>query len=116
MKFSLAMVAATTALLCLAETGAAADYSKFAVDLEGNGFRGQVLYRKNCRTACHDGSGTTKALSPIDKTQDEWQAKAQDLAKLPCIAKWPANLSESDISDIFSYLYGGASDSPTPTS
>lgn len=116
MRMTRVLALAAVATLCLVGSGIAADYSTFAVDLESNENRGQVQYRKNCRSACHDGSKEIKALSPMDKMQDEWKAHAENLAKLPCIAKWPDNMTEADLSDIFSYLYGGAADSPTPTS
>ncbi len=98
-------------------TPLAADFAGMTVDLEGNDSKGKFLYRTNCRVACHDGEhGDGKARSPMDLMQSEWETIAQNIAKIPCLDKWPANFTEEDVNDVFSYLYGGASDSPTPTS
>ncbi len=112
MRFSLICGLATAPLL--AGLAFAADLAEVKINFEGNERKGQYLYQKNCRESCHDGSGATE-LSPMDKTYDEWKAFAENLAKLPCAAKFGEKVSADDLNDIFSYLHGGAKDSPNPT-
>ncbi len=79
---------------------------------KGNPRKGKYLYRKNCR-ACHKDGATAKPLSPIDKTQAEWQKVFDEQEKLACKDEWK-KLSEKDLLDIYSYLHGHAYDSPSP--
>ena len=73
---------------------------------KGNARKGKYLYRKNCRT-CHVEGGSAKELSPISKTQAEWQKVFDDINSLNCKDKWE-KLSEKDRIDMFSYLHGHA--------
>ena len=79
---------------------------------KGNARKGKYLYRKNCRT-CHIENGSAKALSPISKTQAQWEEVFQNIDKLPCKKEW-AKLSEKDKTDIYAHLWGHAFDSPSP--
>ncbi|MEE4264250.1 MAG: cytochrome c [Desulfobacteraceae bacterium] len=79
---------------------------------KGNARKGKYLFRKNCR-ACHVEGGTAKALSPIDKTQAQWDEVFSSIDKLPCAKEWE-KLSEEDRNDINAYLWGHAFDSPSP--
>jgi mono/diheme cytochrome c family protein len=81
---------------------------------KGNARKGKYLFRKNCR-ACHQEGATAKDLSPADKTQAEWEAIfAKDAYKaLACKDEWE-KAKEKDITDIFSYMYNHAFDSPSP--
>ena len=78
---------------------------------DGNGRKGKYLYRKNCRT-CHDGSQATE-LAPNTKTQAQWERTFSRYSRLECADKWE-ELSEQDLTDIFTYLYDHAYDSPQP--
>ena len=79
---------------------------------EGNARKGKYLFRKNCRT-CHSEEGSAKALSPIDKTQAQWDEVFKSVDKLSCSKEW-AKLSEKDRVDMYAYLWGHAFDSPSP--
>mgnify|MGYP001828445984 CR=1 FL=1 len=81
---------------------------------KGNARKGKYLFRKNCRT-CHVEGGTAKPLSPIDKTQAEWEAifTSKDYAQFGCKEEWN-NLNDTQVTDIYTYLFEHASDSPTP--
>ena len=81
---------------------------------KGNGRKGKYLFRKNCRT-CHIENGSAKELSPISKTQADWQATFENGAfkKLNCAAEWEKR-SEKDLNDIYAYMYDHAFDSPSP--
>ena len=79
---------------------------------KGNARKGKYLYRKNCRT-CHCEGGSAKPLSPIDKTQAQWDEVFNDIDKLPCKKEW-AKLSDKDRQDIYAHLWGHAYDSPSP--
>jgi len=79
---------------------------------KGNARKGKYLYRKNCRT-CHIENGNAQALSPISKTQAQWEEVFQNIDKLPCKKEW-AKLSEKDKADIYAHLWGHAFDSPSP--
>ena len=79
---------------------------------KGNARKGKYLFRKNCRT-CHVDGGSAKALSPIDKTQAQWDEVFAQLGSLKCSQEW-AKLSEKDKTDIYAHLWGHAFDSPSP--
>ena len=81
-------------------------------DDQGNARKGKYLFRKNCRT-CHVEGGDAKELSPMSKTQAEWQTAFDSYKQLQCVATWEA-LSDKDRADMFAYLYGHAFDSPSP--
>ncbi|MGD8991817.1 MAG: cytochrome c [Desulfobacterales bacterium] len=79
---------------------------------KGNARKGKYLFRKNCRT-CHCEDGSAKPLSPIDKTQAQWDEVFKNIDKLACSKEW-AQLSEKDRTDIYAHLWGHAFDSPSP--
>ncbi len=79
---------------------------------KGNARKGKYLFRKTCRT-CHLEGGSAKELSPVSKTQAEWQVIFDSIGKLECKDEW-AKLSEKDNLDIYEHLYGHAFDSPSP--
>ncbi|MGD9058766.1 MAG: cytochrome c [Desulfobacterales bacterium] len=81
-------------------------------DDKGNARKGKYLFRKNCRT-CHVEGGDAKELSPMSKTQADWQKAFDDYKQLQCVATWD-KLSDKDRLDMFSYLHGHAFDSPSP--
>jgi hypothetical protein len=98
----------------LAGLAFAANLAEVKITFDGNERKGQYLYQKNCRESCHDGSGA-KEMTPMHKSYAEWKALVQNLAKLPCAVKFQDKVSPADLNDIFSYLHGGAKDSPNPT-
>ena len=79
---------------------------------KGNARKGKYLYRKNCRT-CHCEGGSAKPLSPIDKTQAQWDEVFNNVDALACKAEW-GKLSDKDRTDIYAHLWGHAFDSPAP--
>jgi hypothetical protein len=79
---------------------------------KGNARKGKYLYRKNCR-ACHIEGGSAKELSPISKTQAQWQKVFDETNKLACKDQW-VKLSDKDRRDMFAHLHGHAYDSPSP--
>lgn len=79
---------------------------------KGNARKGKYLFRKSCR-ACHLEGGSAVELSPVSKTQAEWQKTFDAAGDLKCKDEW-AKLSEKDTLDIYSYLHGHAFDSPSP--
>ena len=79
---------------------------------KGNARKGKYLFRKTCRT-CHLEGGSAKELSPVSKTQAEWQKVFDNVDQLKCKDEW-AKLSEKDNLDIYAHLYGHAFDSPSP--
>ena len=88
----------------------------FALD-KGNKRKGKYTYRKVYK-ACNERGEVDSAvpgISPADKTQAEWADifDNQKLDEFGCKEEWSA-LSETEMSDIYSYLYEHASDSPTP--
>ena len=93
-------------MLALTFTGIAAAADK------GNARKGKYLYRKNCRT-CHIKGGDAKELSPLSKTQAQWQKVFADVDTLACKEQW-TKLSEKDRQDMYAHLYGHAFDSPSP--
>ena len=81
-------------------------------DDKGNARKGKYLFRKNCRT-CHVEGGDAKELSPISKTQADWQKAFDNYKQVKCVATWD-KLSDKDRNDMFAYLHGHAFDSPSP--
>jgi mono/diheme cytochrome c family protein len=79
---------------------------------KGNSRKGKYLYRKNCRS-CHSNGGGAVELSPISKTQAQWEAVFKASDQLQCTAEWQ-KLSEKDLTDVHAYLWGHAYDSPSP--
>jgi len=79
---------------------------------KGNARKGKYLFRKTCRT-CHLEGGSAKELSPVSKTQAEWQKVFDNIGQLECKDEW-AKLSPKDNLDIYEHLYGHAFDSPSP--
>ena len=79
---------------------------------KGNARKGKYLFRKNCRT-CHVDGGTAKELSPISKTQAEWEQVFAQCNQLQCKDVW-AKMSEKDVQDMYAHLHGHAYDSPSP--
>jgi hypothetical protein len=88
----------------------------FALE-KGNKRKGKYTYRKVYK-ACNargEVASPVPSISPSDKTQAEWADIFENgkLDEFGCGEEWNA-LSETDMSDIYSYLYEHASDSPTP--
>jgi hypothetical protein len=84
---------------------------------EGNKRKGKYTYRKVYK-ACSERGEVDNAkppLNPSDKTQAEWEAmyEGRDYTAFGCQEEWQ-QLSDEAVTDIFTYLYAHASDSPTP--
>lgn len=79
---------------------------------KGNARKGKYLFRKNCR-ACHIEGGSAKELSPVSKTQAEWDKVFENYKDLKCKDEWE-KLSEKDRLDMYAQLWGHAFDSPSP--
>lgn len=84
---------------------------------EGNKRKGKYTYRKLYK-ACYERGEMEAPKPPVNpdaKTQAEWEAlfDNKDFGEFPCQQEW-SELSAEDLSDIFTYLHGHASDSPTP--
>ncbi|MGD8915424.1 MAG: cytochrome c [Syntrophobacterales bacterium] len=81
---------------------------------EGNKRKGKYLFRKSCRS-CHSEAGVAKELSPISKTQADWEKvfSNESYKDLPCKEEWEKQ-SDQDLLDIYTYMYKHAFDSPSP--
>ena len=95
--------------LCFAGTS-------FAME-QGNKRKGKYTYRKVYK-ACHERGEVESPkpfLNPDAKTQAEWEQvfDNRQFDEFKCQEEW-GQLSDDNITDIFSYLYAHASDSPTP--
>ena len=88
----------------------------FALD-KGNKRKGKYTYRKVYKACFERGAVESKTppISPADKTQAEWEAlfSGKDYSQFGCDEEW-SNLDETQVTDIYTYLYEHASDSPTP--
>jgi len=84
---------------------------------QGNKRKGKYTYRKVYKACQQRGEvdSATPPLSPADKTQAEWKQifESKTMDGFGCKEEW-ANLNESQISDIYSYLFSFAADSPSP--
>ncbi|MBT3484667.1 MAG: cytochrome c family protein [Desulfobacula sp.] len=89
----------------------------FAQGPEGNKRKGKYTYKNVYKACAKRGEVQTKTpiVSPSDKTMAQWERifskKKFDLFK--CSEEWN-KLSEEEMTDIYSYLYNYAADSPTP--
>ena len=88
----------------------------FALD-KGNKRKGKYTYRKVYKACFERGAVDTQTppISPADKTQAEWEAlfTSKDYTQFGCEEEW-ISLDDTQVSDIYTYLYEHASDSPTP--
>ncbi len=92
-------LAATTATVALAAEG-------------GNPKKGKYLYKKSCK-ACHATEAEGKELTPLSKTQAQWD-RFFDKGDHPNKAEAWKGLSEQDIKDINQFLFDHAADSDQP--
>jgi len=79
---------------------------------KANARKGKYLYRKHCRT-CHKEGAEAKALSPVSKTQAQWEEVFKNQKSLACADQW-AKRKAKNIKDIHAHLWGHAYDSPSP--
>ena len=84
---------------------------------QGNKRKGKYIYRKVYK-ACYERGEVTEVKPPLNpdaKTQEQWTAlfDNKNFTEFGCQQEW-SNLSDSDIVDIYTYLYAHAADSPTP--
>lgn len=84
---------------------------------KGNKRKGKYIYRKVYK-ACNERGEVDTAKPPLNpdaKTQAQWEAvfNGKNFNEFGCQEEW-ANLSDADLSNIYSYLYEHAADSPTP--
>ncbi|MGD2186884.1 MAG: cytochrome c family protein [Desulfobacterales bacterium] len=88
----------------------------FALE-KGNKRKGKYTYRKVYKACFERGAVESKTppISPADKTQAEWDAIfiSKDYAQFGCEEEW-GNLNDAQVTDIYTYLYEHAADSPTP--
>jgi hypothetical protein len=109
MKKAITAVLAVLMTVCFVGTGIAME--------KGNKRKGKYTYRKVYK-ACHERGeveSATPFLSPNEKTQAEWDDTFDNkkFDQFKCQEEW-SNLSDADLSDIYTYLWSHASDSPTP--
>ena len=88
----------------------------FAMD-KGNKRKGKYTYRKVYKACFERGEVESKTppVSPADKTQEQWTSlfESKNYSEFGCQQEW-SNLSETEIADIYAYMYEHAADSPTP--
>lgn len=88
----------------------------FALD-KGNKRKGKYTYRKVYKACFNRGEVESKTppISPADKTQAQWEAlfSSKDYSEFGCQEEW-SSLDDTQVTDIYTYLYEHASDSPTP--
>ena len=84
---------------------------------KGNKRKGKYIYRKVYKACFERGAVDSQVppISPADKSQAEWEAlfSTKDFAQFGCEEEW-SSLNETQVTDIYTYLYEHASDSPTP--
>lgn len=79
---------------------------------QGNERKGKYLFRSKCRS-CHKDGASATPLNPNSKTQAQWERAFERYERLDCADEWK-DLEESDRTDILTYLYNHAFDSPSP--
>ena len=90
--------------------------ASFALE-KGNKRKGKYTYRKVYKACFERGAvqSQTPPISPADRTQAEWETifSGNDYSQFGCQEEWNS-LDETQVADIYAYLYEHASDSPTP--
>ena len=76
----------------------------------GNPRKGKHLFKKTCK-ACHSSGAEGGELTPMSKTQKQWDRIFDKKKHDP--KAWES-LSERDLKDIQQFLYDHAADSPQP--
>ena len=83
----------------------------------GNKRKGKYTYRKVYKACMERGEVDSEKppVSPDEKTQAQWTRTfdKKDFEAFGCQEEWAA-LSDTDLSDIYTYLHDHAADSPTP--
>jgi hypothetical protein len=84
---------------------------------KGNKRKGKYTYRKVYKACFERGAVESQVppISPADKSQAEWEAifASKDFSQFGCEEEW-GNLNDIQVTDIYTYLFEHASDSPTP--
>ena len=84
---------------------------------KGNKRKGKYTYRKVYKACMERGEVDSEKppVSPDEKTQAQWISifEKKDFEDFGCQQEWEA-LSDTDLSDIYTYLHDHAADSPTP--
>lgn len=78
----------------------------------GNPKKGKYLYKKTCKS-CHVAGGGGKAMTPLSKTQAQWDRYFQKGDHPKKGEAWKA-LSPQDVKDIQQFLFDHAADSDQP--
>jgi cytochrome c5 len=76
----------------------------------GNPRKGKHLFKKTCKS-CHDAGGAGGDLTPMSKTQAQWDRFFDKKKHSP--DGWK-DISEQDLKDIQQFLFDHAADSPQP--
>ena len=84
---------------------------------KGNKRKGKYIYRKVYKACYQRGEveSVKPPLNPDAKTQDQWTQvfDSKRFDEFGCQEEW-TNLSDQDLSHIYTYLHAHAADSPTP--
>lgn len=109
--FKKTVIGVLAAIFMLSTLGVAVALDK------GNERKGKYTYRKIYKSCMQRGEvdSLRPKLSPDTKTRAQWTRVFEkgDYAEFGCQAEWSA-LSPEDMSDIYSYLWEHAADSPAP--
>ncbi len=89
----------------------------FAQGPDGNKRKGKYTYRSVYKACAARGEVESKTpfINPSDKTMAQWKRvfEKKKFGIFKCSDEFN-NLSETDVQDIYTYLYNYAADSPTP--
>lgn len=108
-KKVVSIVLAVLLSICFVGTGLAME--------QGNKRKGKYTYRKIYKACMARGEvdSPKPTLNPDAHTQAEWEKifESKTFDEFGCKEEWSA-VSDTDLVDIYTYLYSHASDSPTP--
>ena len=99
-----------TLVVCLVTVAALA-----SATIKGNEGKGKFYYKQDCKQ-CHVKGGAGGELTPLSKTQAQWNAffakgkHPQDNQPLLKVQ----GMDEEKLNDIHAFLYNHAADSPQP--
>lgn len=78
----------------------------------GNSKKGKYLYKKTCKS-CHDDGSEGGKLTPLSKTQKQWDLFFDKNKHKTKPAVWK-DYSDQDLKDVQQFLFDHAADSDQP--
>ena len=80
---------------------------------KGNETKGKFYFKQNCKS-CHVKDAQGGEITPLSKTQAQWQAYFAKGKHMKCTETLTKYLTPEQLNDALTFLYNHAVDSPQP--